>query len=390
VVGVCLLVLLAVSRHESADRQAQARPPSPASLTPGTLVSYLAIIEQHRPGETDEALAAIARWTRSDVERAAAGLPGRLAALGATSGRASVRRFAYMAVLLHTDAARAMAPAGTVAEAVAQLEIAESRLAITRQDPESDQFARTWYLLAGGFLTGATQLGGESLLERAVKRFPDSADLLLASGALQEVLAGEEVQRISPRSASQVDAAPRRTRGDRLNRAADFFRRALALDPTITEARVRLGHVLLEQGRADQARTELERAVAAAAGGEGANRFECYISQLFLGRLHQRGRSVEAWKCYEAALAIEPEAQTPRLALSQLLHAQGDRDGTARLLEPVAPADGSALEGPPDPWIEYRLGTGRLSLLRQELMAILERVEGGDPGAGRAGTATRR
>jgi tetratricopeptide (TPR) repeat protein len=152
-------------------------------------------------------------------------------------------------------------------------------------------------------------------------------------------------------------------------RARSAFARALAIDPALAEARVRLGHVLAEQGRMDQALGELERARS-----DSVDPVIRYYALLFAGRVHKKaGRLADARASYEAAARAVPSAQTPGIAMSELLDAAGMREAAVRSLEPALPAVEGNAASRKDPWWEYHIGTASRTL---ELMRNVWRLAG--------------
>jgi hypothetical protein len=98
-----------------------------------------------------------------------------------------------------------------------------------------------------------------------------------------------------------------------------------------------------------------------------------YYANLFLGAEEQaRGRDAAARRCYEAAAAQYPLAQSPYLALCQLARQSGGRQAalaTLRLaLKPPSSAE------PNDPWCAYYRSAGRhaAAIFDQARRACLE------------------
>jgi Tfp pilus assembly protein PilF len=160
-----------------------------------------------------------------------------------------------------------------------------------------------------------------------------SASLQAAAGSVQE----------SNRTSAAVSTA----QGE-LVRAERFFREALIHRPDHIEARVRHGRVLDDLKRHDAAAEELRRAIA-----DGAGEHLLYLAHLFLGRAEEaRGRDNAARAAFERASALYPNAQSPRLALSQMARRAGDRAAAQRELGAIAalPHDERSRE---DPWWLY-------------------------------------
>jgi tetratricopeptide (TPR) repeat protein len=155
---------------------------------------------------------------------------------------------------------------------------------------------------------------------------------------------------------------------DELKEAAARLRRAVALDARHGDARIHYGRVLTLIGRGAAAIDELRDAVPLA-----KERDQQYYAQIFLGgALESVNDHGAAKSAYQAAANLFPQAQVPRLALSGLAAASGDRAGSLTALEPLL----SAAEGDvqPDPWWTYFPSCGRgapalLDEARQRLTA---------------------
>ena len=122
------------------------------------------------------------------------------------------------------------------------------------------------------------------------------------------------------------------------------LRRALAIEPGLVEARIRLAHVLSAEGQAPeavaQARTAVETPLAP---------FLDYYATMVLGRAEQDiGRHAEARTAFERAARRLPAAQSPRVALSRLALADGRSvDGVAAMIATSGP---EAKRHAGDPW----------------------------------------
>jgi tetratricopeptide (TPR) repeat protein len=129
--------------------------------------------------------------------------------------------------------------------------------------------------------------------------------------------------------------------------AEALFRRALRLDPSLSEARVRLAHLLGIRGRHQEAVTEAGRALET-----GLPVRMQYFAWLFLGRAqYALGQNADAARAFERAALLFPGAQSARLGLSQVARAQGDRaEAVARLAPLAIPSTRASRQ---DPWREY-------------------------------------
>jgi tetratricopeptide (TPR) repeat protein len=360
-----------------------ARPHPPAAGgKPGSLAAYVNLVDQHTAGTMDEAVRLLGRWQEPEVEGAAARLrelDSAFARAGANNDRPELARLSAQvgvdlsgcgsnlspilerAVIAHTDFVFGVWASVPPYTAAVQLEVATklvNHLVIRRR--QSD-FGLGWHLAVGGYLTAVTLWNAGYQIKRGLDLFPDSAPLHLAAGVVDEAFGTPAVQRdierakgtareLSWRQLENFDVTRPETHRVR---ARSAFRRALAIDPSLTEARVRLGHVLLEEGSLDQALTELERARS-----DSIDPVIRYYSLLFAGRVHEKaGRLADARASYEAAAREVPSAQTPAVALSGLLDAAGMREAAVRSLEPALPAVEGNATSRRDPWWDYPNGS---------------------------------
>jgi hypothetical protein len=271
------------------------------------------------------------------------------------------------AVLLHLHTSSSLGLAGVKDASGLHREIVQELL--ERMGPiEADlepaesarfrEFRRRAYLLVLWMLQSAIEVGDtEENLRRALRAFPGDADLLLVSGWVEETKARPAFLRngLAVRSLSAATSGQRgwmeRERTFRLARATAIYRQCLAARPSLAEARVRLGRVLLLQNRLDDARTTLTSREAAA----GSPRHR-YLAALFAGAVEERApRAAAARSHYEAALRAWPTGQAARVSLSRLLARDGDRAGAAALVAAL-PAEPGRLEDNADPWSWYYLG----------------------------------
>ena len=114
-------------------------------------------------------------------------------------------------------------------------------------------------------------------------------------------------------------------RSDRaeLGEAERFFRRALSLNPGLTEARLRLGRVLLLRGRHKEAADELRQAIR-----RRTMICSAITVRSSLGLRKRRWGIMSALRMsYARAAELYPTAQSPHLALSALARRRGDRRG---------------------------------------------------------------
>lgn len=146
------------------------------------------------------------------------------------------------------------------------------------------------------------------------------------------------------------------------------LRKVLEQAPHMVEARVRLGRVMWQLDRRDEAVRELRQAMSEAAGREPT---WLYLAGLFLGQVHEELKQIDdAEQAYRSGLAAHPTGQVIPLRLGRMLVAIGrEAEGWAIVSNAIAEPALSV-----DPWTTYfnRRGGGlharpRLKALRARL-----------------------
>jgi hypothetical protein len=207
-----------------------------------------------------------------------------------------------------------------------QLAFARTVIAAMRP-PGGDGRAVQWYRAIGADLAARYWLLDLAQHNEDARRlFPGSAGILFDAGCEAEAITAPRVQvavaatvRPSSGPLRPPAGADRLTVGFNLERAAGFYRDALALDPTMTEARVRLGHVLLRQRQFNAAAETL------AGPPQTADQMVRYFAAMIRGRLSEQTKHPqEARQSYIEAGQLYPAAQSPLLALAALEREQGD------------------------------------------------------------------
>ncbi len=402
-VALSLAIFIA---HQPADA-GQAPPVN--DWHPGPVEEWLGVVEGHAPGVVDSALLKAAGWSLDDLRGAwigvnivlaAATTPKRsdfdvvpldLAARPRREARFRIRlsrgerrdlerlvaRFLAIgvvpalkrAVVVHTDLvtlvprlARASSPAmigaptrmnagdGRSAGVEAldlHWDLARLMVGLMPPSDAANRFACDWFRAAIG-LGQHAEFFDARLVRAAVERCPDDAVLLYLAGAEREAMASSFFQAFRRDLAgSAIRPEIDDTRAE-LEAAERFYRRAVARDPALAEARVRLGRVLIEGGRMADAAAELRAALSA--------RLEPvmeYLATLFLGSaLEATAQLADARDAYLRAAMLTPGARLPHLALARVAFALGDTDGLAGGLdEALRPTEDGA---PVDPWLGYR------------------------------------
>ncbi|MGE0446532.1 MAG: tetratricopeptide repeat protein [Vicinamibacterales bacterium] len=334
-----VLLLIAWSGATAAAGQA------PASDTPFA-VRYRELVDAYRGGDT---AAPVGELLALDGDRLA-DLVDRYARLwqrGVAAESGIDDAFFRAAAMLHAEAAVRCWDERLQETGRLQIELAR-RLVDVSQRPGAPpgSFRHRWY--AATALLAASRVSPPDVIdyfEDAIRKLPGDAALLTAAGWFQERLA--EAQAPAGMSLAAGQTRRRRYQQD----AMRVLRAALAADPNAAEAALRLARVEVDRGELTAARQRLERLAAR----DDLQPLLAYVARLLLAGVEEReGKPGEAERRYREAIALDPVAQSARVALGRLLHAGGDTAGAAAIVEPAV-TERDARSGN-DPWGDYRLG----------------------------------
>jgi tetratricopeptide (TPR) repeat protein len=358
----------------------------------GRILRWLTSVQQHETGTADGPAREIAQWPDSDVQGVVAAIRslanflnrsprGTIDIDGKRYSHDGVRelfgipldeppteganRILHLGAKFHSDIA-ALLPhrGGSLARSVVVRDgqnlgqaantihwsVGRSLLDGVLPSPSQDAETLAWYRVASAQILHLGSLSESGVhLGRAYRLFPKDPVLLLDAGFLHEQLA-------SPGNQAGVESTYRLTgvrlavgsKRAELEQAERWFRATLASDAEDVTARVRLGRVVTELGRAEEAAEELRKAVA----GNIAHGDE-YLARLFLGRAEELlGHLAAARDDFRRASALYPRAQSPHLALSRIARESGDRGSLLQSLQALAalPDDERDRE---DPWWHY-------------------------------------
>lgn len=187
-------------------------------------------------------------------------------------------------------------------------------------------------------------------LARAQQRFPDDPFVALAVGSLHEAHAAPHVLvEGSVGRQGNLEKWRQEERAFRLDQALGAYRKAIALDPELAEAHLRMGRVLLAMGRPAEAEAAFTRVPESTADKRWR-----YLAEMFRAdAADARGDRAEARARYDAALQVWPEAQSPSIALSRMAATDGEWTAAQARLEALVPRAGGRAE---DPWWAYGFG----------------------------------
>jgi tetratricopeptide (TPR) repeat protein len=388
------LVLVAARLAAVEARTQQPTPPPPAGRVAHAALEkftdeWRAAALAHVGATFDEPAASIARWedelTRQVVDHAVEQFQG--ARKGGAADRAVV---IAKGLLLHTDIGIAertdkATPAGTVEPVLLDaMPIASRRFSLhwrharvladalatippgkrNAQGRPTLAVARAWYRAVGALFQYWADLGhldahlgdGDGLLG-------EDPVLLLYQGALHQAYADPRLQtylrerRTSTRGGPDGPMAtdttvfgavhlPFENASIELTRAERALRRALALDGSLVEARIRLAHVLDACGKPAEAAAQARQALAAPLPP-----FLEYYAAMVLGRAEAAlGHYADAHTSFSRALARYPRSQATHVALSQIA-ISGSVGMAAETLLPALGPDPADVED--DPWAWY-------------------------------------
>ena len=337
----------------------------------------------HVSGQFDEPASLVARWppdmTRVVVDRVIR--RAREGLIGVDGGRRGAyteedRRVLATGLLLHTDIAIVDQPSGsggtTGAGAWAILDakpLAPIRYSIhwslahvlasaLAKDSGGAPIARAWFRAVGALYQQNADLGQlRAHLLAGAELVPEDPVLLLYEGALHQAFADPRVQSYITRLRRPEQGKPNRfpvsyaiEDADReLGIAERTLRRALAIDPSLVEARIRLAHVEGARGKPAEAIALARQTLESPLPG-----FLEYYGAMVLGRAEARlGHYGEARAAFGRAVARYPGSQAARVALSHVGLAEGrSADAVAALVQALGPDASEKFE---DPWRAYFL-----------------------------------
>lgn len=242
-------------------------------------------------------------------------------------------------------------------------------------DPE---FVRSWYLSIASYLNATHEVLTQPVfLDEARAILPDEPELLMAAGAVHELLASGRAEAVGM-PANRRELSPR----ERLLLARNALSEALRLAPDLAEARIRLGRVLGELGRRKEARQTLSEVDPGLVGWRLG-----FVCHLLRGQQDEAlGDDAAAAASYLAALDLAPAARSALLALSCLSRRAGRQAEALDCLDRMLAGTGN-LAGESDPWEDYY--TASLGRRAEVLLAAMRaRAAGRRPSETSAGLDT--
>ena len=234
---------------------------------------------------------------------------------------------------------------------------------LTAEDTTIRAHAIAWYRTVSAMLASDHNLADwEPHVEASLRRFPDDAGIQFDAGCYAETFAAPVMQaplatfdhRPSHLKPDEIVQTAARSPGMLLAEAEKRFRRAVQIDPAMTEARVRLGRVLTLRGKPADAVEQLRQSLDGPADVTIK-----YFARLFLGRaLEGSGDSTGAMQMYRSAAALFPDAQSPKLSISHLAARRGDTAASRASVEQLLTSRIRSADRT-DPWWIYSRSSGR-------------------------------
>ncbi len=193
-----------------------------------------------------------------------------------------------------------------------------------RHPLEPDEFERRWHEALLTLMQGLVRPAiTETFAERALARFPDEPQFLLA----RAIAADQRSASAGPSPAAVTQPTLSRAIADRI---AQRYDEAIRFPEVAIEARIRKAWLLYRTGRLEEALALFDSS-GAQVNRDPALRF---LDHLLRGHvLVALDRSDAAIAAYRAALVIGPSAQSARVALMNVLLARGDRQEAEALAE---------------------------------------------------------
>jgi tetratricopeptide (TPR) repeat protein len=370
--------------------------PKPAAAQPPRIrAPYLDIVWNYRDANYQQSIDEIAAWPVDTLREQAfkdfdAGVitaVGAKSLIKATDGQrlAMVKVWETLtpvAALLHVETGYQFLQKGQQKAGVQHLQLARLFVDWTRWRfildylPSEDEklaykrLRRDIYLAIAWILQSAVEEDAlKEHLDLARKNLADEAEIWLASGSAEDLFAEPTMVKRLKQTNTRVprDTWNQTTRERLLGKAEEYYREAIARDPALAEAHVRLGRVLQQRGKLDDARAALEAARRLESPSEVG-----YLATLFLAGVTEEANKppAPAFDLYAELVERWPECQSGHLGLSRAHSARGNGQAALDALKPLwkEPERRACF----DAWWVYQ--SGQAWRLKAMLEALRERV----------------
>ena len=256
-----------------------------------------------------------------------------------------------VAAMLHTDVALEQFRQRNLDEFEFQISIADGWLALADDRKSVPGSLRSRWNVTVARLLLASSLPGlaERHLERISQRITGDAAILLAYGTIRETQAHLLTAEASGTTIDEP-AFSVKPRNAALEAAAALFEKALAVDPAMVEAKLRLARVRILR-RDDAGAEPLLKEIL---GSTPAPVIK-YLASMMIGGIRERRQEFEAAaRTYVEAIQTVPDSQSGYIALAQVMHRLNQRSDASTVIERMF-SRGST-DATSDPWWKYPLG----------------------------------
>jgi tetratricopeptide (TPR) repeat protein len=283
---------------------------------------------------------------------------------GVESLRDQSPRVLLAALMLHTDRRLLERPTPDAAERTPACESAHTEPAwrvaqYLMLHVGGTDFARRWSIaLALQDRWDGCYQDAFRWIDAGARWFSTDPEVLLVRGTLYETFAAlpSPLPRqfaVSTRRSQLAIFATNAERVNLLNEARRSLERALAADPALDLARLRLGRVLWRLGKGDDARRALEGVIE-----RSRDDAVLHLAHLFVARVHQDARRDDiALREYRAAIALQPTSQPAAIGLADALQLAGQPEEARSVVEGTL-AEAGRRPSPQSAW-EYAYGNAR-------------------------------
>jgi hypothetical protein len=256
-----------------------------------------------------------------------------------------------MAAILHTDLALAAFQKRNMMAFDFHIGIADGWMILADNKlSKPGELRSRWTITVARYLLASGEIGvAERILNRAAERIAGDAGILLAQATVKETQASRFIAGVAG-GRLEDPATASKARDAALTAAQVALEKALKVQPTLTEAKVRLAHVLSMKHDDSRAYSLANEVIVG-----NASPVLKYLASLIGGGILERDHQMDsAAKLYVQAILAVPDGQSAYVALANILHASGQRAEAGAVLDrlfarPVPTATA-------DPWWTYPLG----------------------------------
>jgi tetratricopeptide (TPR) repeat protein len=304
------------------------------------LGEYWTVVKDYDKGKTVDAIKEMAKWPQDRIAKVQATQFQPEAALNdlqmsKTEWRPALLRAAAM---LHTEVgldALKRQRSFPVFQFHAGIADGWFQLADNKRTIPGGLRSRWNVTVARVFLINKEFGAAEAFLERLNTKIANDAGVLLAFGTAKEsraarlIAGGAAAGGTGPGEKALDPAEVQRQAGELRSAAAAVFERAVAIDATLIEARLRLARIAIDRGDGANAEKELA-AIKQAATTPGHQ----YLATLWLGQVRERQNPwTEAAELFVEAIKLQPDAESAYVALAGVLKANGEPAQSAGVME---------------------------------------------------------